>query len=82
MTITTPPTLDHVLHLAIRLLPADKLRLIELMLSTHQIESRSVGASEVTAKDMLVELDALITEAAVLDPLAQDSADLIREMRR
>lgn len=74
MTIIPTPTLDQVLTLATRLLPADKLRLIERLVP--QV------AQVLAADDPLTELDTLIAESSPLGSAERDSAEVLSEMRR
>lgn len=76
-------TLDHVLSLATRLPPADKLRLIE-RLAPQVAHALPVLATteQADTDDLLGELDQLIAEAAALGPASRDSAEVISEMRR
>ncbi|PDW00970.1 hypothetical protein [Candidatus Viridilinea mediisalina] len=79
MTTTETPTLDHVLILATRLPPADKLRLIERL--APQVAQVLPTTTEMPST-ILAELDALVAEATDLGPLDRDSIEVIGEMRR
>lgn len=77
MSVADAPTLAQVLSLAQRLPPADKLRLIARL-----APELAAALPAYPADDSWDELMRLGDEAALLPPLAEDSADVLSAMRR